>query len=49
MRFTAAGDSLIQQRIPETYEGIGHVVLGYSDMEEPEPLPRKEDYIHYVD
>ena len=35
--------------IPERYEGIGHVVLGYPDMEAPEPLPRKEDYIHYVD
>ena len=35
--------------IPKTYEGIGHVVLGYPDMDAPEPLPRKEDYIHYVD
>ena len=35
--------------IRETYEGIGHVVLGYPDMEAPEPLPRKEDYIHFVD
>ena len=35
--------------ISETYEGIGHVVLGYPDMDAPEPLPRKEDYIHYVD
>ena len=35
--------------IPETYEGIGHVVLGYPDMEAPKPLPRKEDYILYVD
>lgn len=35
--------------IPETYEGIGHVVLGYPDMESAEPLPRKEDYIHFVD
>ena len=35
--------------IPERYEGIGHVVLGYPDMEAPEPLPRKEDYIHFVD
>ena len=35
--------------IPESDEGIGHVVLGYPDMEAPEPLPRKEDYIHYVD
>lgn len=35
--------------IDERYEGIGHVVLGYPDMEAPEPLPRKEDYIHFVD
>ena len=35
--------------IPERYEGVGHVVLGYADMEAPEPLPRKEDYIHFVD
>lgn len=35
--------------ISETYEGVGHVVLGYPDMESPEPLPRKEYYIHYVD
>ena len=35
--------------IPEYYEGVGHVALGYPDMEAPEPLPRKEDYIYYVD
>lgn len=35
--------------IPERYEGVGHVVLGYPDMEAPESLPRKEDYIHFVD
>ena len=35
--------------IPESYEGIGHVVLGYPDMESPKPLPRKEDYIQFVD
>ena len=35
--------------IPERYEGIGHVVLGYPDRDAPEPLPRKEDYIHFVD
>ncbi|MDO5860464.1 nitroreductase [Methanobrevibacter sp.] len=35
--------------IPERYEGVGHVVLGYPDMEAPKPLPRKEDYIHFVD
>ena len=44
------GKALLKEwGIPESYEGIGHVVLGYSDMEAPEPLPRKEDYIHYVD
>lgn len=44
------GKALLKEwGIPERYEGIGHVVLGYPDMEAPEPLPRKEDYIHYVD
>ena len=44
------GKALLKEwGIPETYEGIGHVVLGYPDMEAPEPLPRKEDYIHFVD
>jgi len=27
------------------YEGIGHVVLGYTDGEYPEPAPRKAGYI----
>ena len=40
---------LNESGIPERYEGVGHVVLGYADMEAPEPLPRKEDYIHFVD
>ena len=35
--------------IPEYYEGVGHVALGYPDMDAPAPLPRKEDYIYYVD
>jgi len=44
------GKALLKEwGIPETYEGIGHVALGYPDMEAPEPLPRKEDYIHFVD
>lgn len=44
------GKALLEEwGIPETYEGIGHVVLGYPDMEAPEPLARKEDYIHFVD
>ena len=44
------GKALLKEwGIPESYEGIGHVVLGYPDMEAPEPIARKEDYIHYVD
>ena len=47
---SAKGKELLKEwGIPERYEGIGHVVLGYPDMEAPEPLPRKEDYIHFVD
>ncbi len=31
------------------YEGIGHCILGYIDGEIPESLPRKENYIFYLD
>ena len=30
------------------FEGVGHVILGYSDMEPAEPKPRKENYVYYV-
>lgn len=30
------------------YEGIGHCILGYSDEEEKEAAPRKENYVYYV-
>lgn len=30
------------------YEGIGHCILGYVDGEEPEPTPRKENYVYYI-
>lgn len=33
----------------ESYGSVGHVVLGYADMPNPKPIPRKEDYIHFVD
>ena len=47
---TEKGKELLKKwNIPDSYEGIGHVVLGYGDMDNPMPLPRKEDYIHYVD
>ncbi len=30
------------------YEGIGHCILGYPEGLEPEPKPRKENYVYYV-
>ena len=47
---SAKGKSLLKEwGIPESYEGIGHVVLGYPDMEAPNPAPRKSDYVVFVD
>ena len=44
------GKALLKEwGIPEKYEGVGHVALGYPDMDLPKPGPRKEDFIHYVD
>lgn len=31
------------------YEGIGHCALGYVDGEYPTVLPRKEDWVYYVE
>ena len=43
---TEKGKELLKKwNIPDSYD----VVLGYGDMDNPMPLPRKEDYIHYVD
>lgn len=30
-------------------EGIGHCILGYVDGNEPNPAPRKENYVYYID
>ena len=30
------------------FEGVGHVILGYADMEAPGPAPRKDNYVYYV-
>lgn len=44
------GKALLKEwGISEKYEGVGHVALGYPDMDLPKPRPRKEDFIHYVD
>lgn len=31
------------------YEGIGNCILGYSDLPDLKPSPRKENYIYYID
>lgn len=31
------------------YEGIGNCILGYPDEPERQAVPRKEDYIYYID
>ena len=44
------GKALLKEwGIPEKYEGVGHVALGYPDMDLPKPRPRKEDFNPYVD
>ena len=35
--------------IEGNYEGIGHCILGYADCEEPEPAPRKENYVYWAE
>ena len=32
----------------DAYEGIGPCILGYADGAEPEPKPRKEDYVYRI-
>ncbi len=31
------------------YVGVGHCCIGYKDGEDPEPKPRKENYIYYIE
>ena len=46
---TPEGKALLKEwNIPENYEGIGHCILGYVDMEYPEPKPRKKDYVRHI-
>ena len=46
----AEGKALLKELgIEGDYEGIGHVILGYSDGPEPEAAPRKENYAYFVD
>ena len=46
----AEGKALLKELgIEGDYEGIGHVILGYTDGPEPEAAPRKENYAYFVD
>ena len=31
------------------YVGVGHCILGYADGELPQPAPRKENYVYYLE
>lgn len=31
------------------YEGVGHCILGYPEIRPNTPLPRKDNYVYYVD
>lgn len=43
------GKSLLAELgIKGDYEGIGHLILGYADVNEPQASKRKENYIYYV-
>lgn len=35
--------------IPDDYEGIGNLIVGYADGEEPSPAPRKEGRVYFVE
>ena len=46
---TPEGKALLKEwNISENYVGVGHCILGYADMEYPEPKPRKKDYVRYI-
>ena len=43
------GKALLKEwNISENYVGVGHCILGYADMEYPEPKPRKKDYVRHI-
>ena len=43
------GKELLKQwGIEGNYEGIGHLILGYTKGKAPAPKPRKENYVYYV-
>ena len=41
-------DILKKLGIQGEYEGIGHCALGYAAEPDKEPVPRKQDYVYYI-
>lgn len=48
---TAEGKALLKEwGIEGDYEGIGNCIIGYNSQDtDPQPAPRKADYVHYVE
>ena len=47
---SAEGKAILSKLgIEGDYEGIGHCILGYADCDEPEPSPRKENYVYWIE
>jgi nitroreductase len=34
--------------LPEHLVGVGHCILGYADCPNPEPAPRKADFVKFI-
>lgn len=46
---SARGKELLKKwGIEGDYEGIGNLIVGYTDGDVPDPKPRKEPYVYYV-
>ena len=44
------GKALLKEwGIEGDYEGIGNCIIGYPAQENPQPKPRKENYVYYVE
>ena len=44
------GKNILKElNIEGDYEGIGHCALGYRDGEKLQAIPRKENYVYYID
>lgn len=47
---TPEGKALLQEwGIEGEYEGIGNCILGYNSQEPPQPKPRKDNYVYYIE